>query len=202
MKKEVLPMYITGRYGLAVYLGEYFNAITNPSARAYGGFGDGTKTAEEMLLDSGRNVHGELWGCASTCDILINCEHDGFNQIKLFDAFFNYWKYKPEKHIINISSRAAQPNISKGYLYASQKAALNHYTNNVVYNSDKACKVTTLNLGLMKHKTLPSISYEDVAETIKWILYHKQEIPEITLQHPANYQEIQNEKKLNKLNRE
>jgi short-subunit dehydrogenase len=162
-------MIISGTYGLAVYLSQYFT-----DAKYYSVF----KLLEEPVKDN----------------ILINCEHKDFKQVELFDYYFQEWKREPTKYIINISSRAAQPNISKGYLYASQKAALNHYSNNIVYNSNKACKITTLNLGLMKHKTLPSISYEDVAETISWLIQHPHEIPEITLQHKANYRAIQYEK--------
>ena len=108
--------------------------------------------------------------------------------------YFNKWRKEKDKHIINISSRASQPNISKGYLYAAQKAALNHYTNNVVYNSDKLCRVTTLNLGLMKHKTLPSISYQDVADTIESVINTNLDVPDITIQHTANYQKVQYDK--------
>ena len=127
-------------------------------------------------------------------DIFINCEHIGFQQVRLFDRFFNLWKNNKDKYIINISSRAAQPNISKGFLYASEKAALNHYTNNTVYNSDKLCRVTTLNLGLMAHKTLPSVSYQDVLNTINWLLESPLEIPDITVQHRANYRKVQDDK--------
>ena len=79
-------------------------------------------------------------------------------------------------------------------MYAAEKAALNHYTNNTVYNSDKLCRVTTLNLGLMSHKTLPSISYLDVLKTINWLIESHMEIPEITIQHRANYQQVQHDK--------
>ncbi len=79
-------------------------------------------------------------------------------------------------------------------MYASQKAALNHYTNNTVYNSDKLCRVTTLNLGLMAHKTLPSISYLEVCDTIGWLVDSDMEIPEITIQHKANYRKVQYDK--------
>jgi short-subunit dehydrogenase len=130
----------------------------------------------------------------TNADIFINCEHNGSQQVILFDRFFNLWKYKYKKYIINISSRAAQPNISKGFMYAAEKAALNHYTNNTVYNSDKLCRVTTLNLGLMAHKTLPSVSYLDVLKTINWLIHSTMEIPEITIQHRANYQQVQYDK--------
>tara|TARA_Y100000310_G_scaffold124299_1_gene123038 strand:- start:694 stop:1134 length:441 start_codon:yes stop_codon:yes gene_type:complete len=131
---------------------------------------------------------------ATNADIFINCEHNGSQQIELFERFFNVWKKDKDKYIINISSRAAQPNISKGFMYAAEKAALNHYTNNTVYNSDKLCRVTTLNLGLMSHKTLPSISYLDVLKTINWLIESHMEIPEITIQHRANYRKVQDDK--------
>ena len=131
---------------------------------------------------------------ATNADIFINCEHNGSQQIELFEKFFNVWKKNKDKYIINISSRAAQPNISKGFMYAAEKAALNHYTNNTVYNSDKLCRVTTLNLGLMSHKTLPSISYQDVLHTINWLIESPMEIPELTIQHRANYRKVQDDK--------
>ena len=46
----------------------------------------------------------------------------------------------------------------------------------------------------MKHKTLPSISYQDVADTIESIINNDLDVPEITIQHTANYQEVQYEK--------
>ena len=130
-------------------------------------------------------------------DVFINCAHVDFEQVRLFDLFYNKWKSDKSKHIINISSRAAEPNISKGKLYASQKAALNHYSNNVVYNDElKFCKVSTINLGLM-NSNLPSLSWRDVAQLIHTIIdYGKKdiEIPEITFQHAYNYVKIQKQK--------
>ena len=166
-------MIISGTYGLAVYLSKYFE-----DAKYYSVY----KLLEEPVEDN----------------ILINCEHKDFKQVELLDLYFNKWRKQTDKHIINISSRASQPNISKVYLYASQKAALNHYTNNIVYNSNKVCKVSTLNLGLMRHRTLPSISYQDVADTIESIINSDLDIPDITVQHPANYKQIQNAKRAKK----
>ena len=81
-------------------------------------------------------------------------------------------------------------------MYASQKAALNHYTNNIVYNSDKLCRVTTLNLGLLNNEDLPSLTYKEVADAVEFLidLPRHIEIPEVTLQHSANYLEIQSDK--------
>jgi NADP-dependent 3-hydroxy acid dehydrogenase YdfG len=109
---------------------------------------------------------------------------------------YNAWKDDSTKTIINISSRASQPNISKGYLYAAQKASLNHLSNNLVYNSDKKCRITTLNLGLLQHQDLPCISYNEVAG---WIYRHCTgskhiDIPEMTFQHAENYQSVQSDK--------
>ena len=129
-------------------------------------------------------------------DVFINHAHRDFDQVTIFDIFMKHWKRLPHKYIINISSRAHQPNISKGHMYASQKAALNHYTNNIVYNSDKLCRVTTLNLGLLNNEDLPSLTYKEVADAVEFLidLPRHIEIPEVTLQHSANYLEIQSDK--------
>ena len=129
-------------------------------------------------------------------DTFINCAHQGFSQCDILMEGYNAWKNDDSKTIINISSRASQPNISKGYLYASQKAALVHLSNNLVYNSDKQCRITTMNLGLLEHPDLSSITYNEVAS---WIYRHittskHVDIPEITLQNSANYQEVQKDK--------
>ena len=83
-------------------------------------------------------------------------------------------------------------------MYAAQKAALNHLSNNLVYNSDKRCRITTMNLGLLEHQDLPSISYSEVSS---WIYSHlvtskHYDVPEITIQNRANYQGIQSDKEV------
>ena len=131
-----------------------------------------------------------------TFDVFINCAHVDWEQSKmLMEAFKNY-RYDDSKTIINISSRAVQPNISKGYLYAAQKSSLRHLSNNLTYNSDKRCKVSTVHLGLLEHDELPSLDYVEVLGFIKMIAFRTDniDIPEITIQHKANYQEVQNEK--------
>ena len=79
------------------------------------------------------------------CDVLINLAHQ--DQSKILSIAHEAWEGEKTKTIINISSRASQPNISKGYVYASEKAQLNHLANNYQYNSKKRYKMTTLNLG-------------------------------------------------------
>ena len=98
---------------------------------------------------------------------------------------------------LNISSiyqSCITTNISKGHMYASQKASLNHMSNNLTYNSDRKCKIT-MNLGLLEHD-LPSLSNGFVAQWISdmFNLYSKIEIPEITLQAFANYRDVQQQK--------
>ena len=52
----------------------------------------------------------------SQYDAFINCVHVEFEQCFLLMDAFESWRYDDSKTIINISSRASQPNISKGYL--------------------------------------------------------------------------------------
>jgi NAD(P)-dependent dehydrogenase (short-subunit alcohol dehydrogenase family) len=138
-------------------------------------------------------------------DVFINCAHVDFCQIELLEECFENFKSYPEKTIVNISSRAHQPNISKGYMYAAQKAALNHYANNLVYNNgEKQCRMMTINLGLLNHPTLPSLDYNEVSGYIlRYLTWDSHfEIPEVTLQHSANYLAVQAKKDLDKLLKE
>jgi len=43
---------------------------------------------------------------------------------------------------------------------------------------------------------LPSLSYDEVVEVLEYILMTNIEIAEITIQHPENYQKIQDTKKI------
>ena len=106
------------------------------------------------------------------------------------------------KLLVNISSRAQQPNISKGTMYAAQKAALTHYANNLIYNNaEKRCRIMTLHLGLLNHPTIPSLDYNEVSGYIlRYLTWDSHfEIPEVTLQHSANYLAVQAQKDLDKL---
>lgn len=130
-------------------------------------------------------------------DVFINNAHVGFSQSNLLYEWFDCWKDDPSKLIINVSSRAGLSNLSVGYLYAAQKASLDHLSDNLVYNSHKRCRITTLNLGLLEDK-LPSVKYEEVGHLLDFILSLPQhlEIPRVFLQHSENYKVVQNLKKL------
>jgi NAD(P)-dependent dehydrogenase (short-subunit alcohol dehydrogenase family) len=129
-------------------------------------------------------------------DVFINNAHVGFEQCYLLERAFNAWKDDSTKTIINISSRAGLPNLSKGYMYAAQKAALDHMADNLTYNSDKRCIITTINLGML-NDDLPSVEYYEVCDLIEYLLSmpHHLEIPRVFLQHAYNYQRVQKEKK-------
>ena len=129
-------------------------------------------------------------------DVLINFAHRDFDQTKILEIAHRAWQNDSKKQIINFSSRASQPNISKGHMYASQKSSLNHLSNNLTYNSDKKYKLTTLNLGLLNHQDLPSLTWQNVSGLVFMLItsYHDIEIPEVTIQSFANYQEVQSDK--------
>lgn len=126
------------------------------------------------------------------CDIFINNAHVDFLQAELLYSVFKQWKDDPSKLIINISSRAGLPNLSKGYLYGAQKAALDHLSDNLIYNSDKKCRITTINLGMLEDE-LPSVSYSEVCDLIKYVINMPKhlEISRVFLQHSTNYQQVQ-----------
>ena len=131
-------------------------------------------------------------------DVFINNAHIGYNQIDILHHLYKEWWAKDSKYIINISSRAHQPNISKGYLYASQKAALNHLANNLIYNSDKKCRISTINFGLLDNPELPCLTHEEAASWVKYLvnLPKNIEVPEITVHNSANYRDVQSDKEM------
>ena len=147
----------------------------------------------EDIITNGEN----WWGWEY--DVLINFAHDDFEQTKILELAHNAWKDDESKYIINFSSRAAQPNISKGYLYAAAKASLNHLANNYQYNSDKKYKMTTLCLGLL-NSPMPSVSRQEVAGLVHKLItsYPDLEVAELTLQAHHNYQGVQLLKSLQK----
>ena len=83
-------------------------------------------------------------------------------------------------------------------MYATQKASLNHLSNNLVYNSNKHCRITTINLGLLNSEIIPSLTHKEVADAVEFLIDLPKhiEIPEITLQHSANYIDVQTDKEV------
>ena len=62
----------------------------------------------------------------------------------------------------------------------------------------------TINLGLLNHPTLPSLDHNEVSGYIlRYLTWDSHlEIPEVTLQHSANYLAVQAQKDLDKLLKE
>ena len=141
---NIMKIAITGSSGLAAKISNVLNK-TN--------FETGGKlfSIESVRIED--NLDPEMY------DVFINLAHVDFVQVDLLYKFYEAWKDDNEKYILNISSRASKSNISKGYIYAAQKAALNHLSDNLVYNSNKQCRITTLNLGLLEHALL-SLKYK------------------------------------------
>lgn len=132
-------------------------------------------------------------------DVFLNCAHIGFKQCWLLEYVHNQWFDRDDKYIINFSSRAAKPNISKGYMYSTQKAALNHMADLLTYNSYKKYRMTTINLGLLEHSVLNSVSYQEVCLYTRGLLYNfyygnVSVATEVTYQSTANYKEVQDSK--------
>ena len=146
----------------------------------------------EDITMNGRNCW--IFSGYQPCDVLINLAHQ--DQSEILSIAHEAWEGEKTKYIINISSRASQPNISKGYVYASEKAQLNHLANNYQYNSKKRYKMTTINLGLLNNENLPSVKHQDVAGLIYKLItsYPEYEIADVTLQAHANYRSIQSDK--------
>jgi NAD(P)-dependent dehydrogenase (short-subunit alcohol dehydrogenase family) len=129
-------------------------------------------------------------------DVFINCAHVGFQQTVLLEDWFHAWSHDYSKLIINISSRAGLPNLSKGYMYAAQKASLEHMADNLMYNcAEKNCRMTTLCLGMLE-ETDSSLSYAEVCDMLFYLMSVPEhlEIPKVYLQHADNYLEVQQEK--------
>lgn len=150
-----------------------------------------TPRIDDIIMND-TNFWGFDYDNSNHVDVLINFAHRDFDQTKILEIANRAWHDDETKFIINFSSRASQPNISKGHMYASQKASLNHLSNNLTYNSDKKYKLTTLNLGLLNHD-LPSLSWQNVSGIVYMLItsYPDIEIPEITIQAHANYKQIQ-----------
>ena len=138
-------------------------------------------------------------GFDKNADVFINNRHDSFNQTKLLMKAFDEWKYT-DKTIINIGSRSKYPNISKGFMYSTSKAALNHLSNNLRLNSDKTCRIIDVNCGLLE-SDLPSLTYEEITEIIVWCINQPKhiEIGEISVWEKTPYKivsELKDEKSL------
>ena len=71
-------------------------------------------------------------------------------------------------------------------------------SNNLIYNSDKKCRISTINFGLLDHPELPCLTHDEAASWVKYLvnLPKEIEVPEITVHNSANYREVQSDKEM------
>jgi hypothetical protein len=115
-----------------------------------------------------------------TCDIFINCKHDGFSQVDLL-----YKAAKLNKRIINIGSAASD--WTKGYKdnfkYGIEKHTLRMVNDQLFW---QGVNTTILNFGYFdtersSHVDKPKMTLDYVIEIIDWVIFQPHRIKEMTL---------------------
>ena len=105
---------------------------------------------------------------------------------------FEKWIYDETKTIVNISSQSKYTGMSKNWSgYSAYKASLNHQAYLCGFNTDRKCRIITINPGLVKTDMTKSaqqlnkgmLTPKEVAEAVKWTLQQPQhiEIGELSL---------------------
>ena len=140
----------------------------------------------------------EVFAEIENCDVFINNAYNEHHQLKLLDYVYSQWRVQ-DKLIINIGSRAANPNISKGFIYSTYKNALIHYSNLAIFkDKDKMCRITTINPGLIDSDKMYGLDYMDVVKSINYVLSSGKstEISRIDLHSSTPYETVQNYKSI------
>ena len=131
-------------------------------------------------------------------DVFINnANGTSNNQLSILINIYNLWRNE-QKLIINIGSRSASPNVSKGFEYSTYKNAINHFSSLVTFQDEsKTCRITTINPGLVEKISDCSLNANEVASVVRWVLIQPKhiEISRIDLQHISPYLTVQNLKK-------
>jgi len=124
---------------------------------------------------------------ALNCDVFINNAHDGFGQVEMLNTMFKAWQHKEGKHIINIGVDTVPYTdwqvVHKQY--PIEKMAL-HAQAELLQNEERSCKITTLALGYVdtefnKDYNGAKLSYNNIVDTIKWIIDQPMEIKFIVM---------------------
>lgn len=131
---------------------------------------------------------------AKDCDVFINNAYKGYKQVDLLNAFFEMWKYNPDKTIVNISSLSKYPGLSSNISgYSAQKAALSHQAFLLMFKTDRKCRMINVNPGYVRtdmvshvSEDTPMLTPDEVAECIVWAIQQPQhiEIGELSLWSP------------------
>lgn len=124
---------------------------------------------------------------SADCDIFINNAHEGFGQVELLNELFEEWKGQ-DKLIINIGvDTVPYTNWQVVHKqYPVEKVAL-HAQCEILQNEElRKCKITNLALGYVdtefnKDYNNPKLSYEEIINTIRWIVDQPSEIKQLVL---------------------
>lgn len=136
---------------------------------------------------------------SSNASIFINNAHYSNAQTELFTLFFGNWMYDETKTIVNISSQSKYPGQSVNWSgYSAYKASLNHQAYLCAFKTDRACRIITINPGLVKTSMTLSaqeskkkmLTPEEVADTVHWVITQPQhiEIGELSLWYKSSDQ--------------
>lgn len=124
---------------------------------------------------------------SADCDIFINNAHEGFGQVFMLSELFEAWRME-EKMIINIGvDTVPYTNWQVVHKqYPVEKVALHAQCEMLHNDIDRKCKVTNLALGYVdtefnKDHSGPKLSYEEIINTIGWIVDQPSEIKQLVL---------------------
>jgi len=111
-----------------------------------------------------------------TCDVFINCKHDGFEQVEML-----YYAAKLNKRIINIGSHASD--FTHLHKYAVEKKALREANHQLFM---EGTNTTILNFGYIDtersaHQDVKKMSVSYCIDIIEWVLEQPHRIKDITI---------------------
>ena len=113
-------------------------------------------------------------------NVFINSAHGGFGQAKMLKAIFYQWQFE-EKHIINLG--VSKVDVRSWELvhetYSVEKLA-SHAMCDQLQQLERKCRITNLCLGPVENYN-GSITYENIIETILYIINRPYEIKRISM---------------------
>jgi len=133
------------------------------------------------------NEPNVIYELAKDADVFINNAQFQDYQLKLFDLFWNDWKYK-HKTIINMNSHSKYPELKASFgNYVKNKQALDANVKAKTLRmragvSTFNCRVTNLIIGWTDTDIIKFLNHikkmppSKVAETVKWVLDQPQDI--------------------------
>lgn len=155
---------ITGQKGLAKALAQSYSdcSVTNISRSSGYDINFVSSWADKFFL----------------ADMIINCAHSEYAQIKVLECFANAWYNDSSKRIINIGSkvtdylRSETERQNEYFAYRNQKQSLQNAFANMVDNC--LCDIRLYNLGpidtdLIAHLNIAKMPVDKVAEQIKML---------------------------------